>query len=478
MYEETDKKMSINWPSLILKLVLIVLAVILIIWVVKTLGGKTSSGTTVASSEYTTNINNMKAAGFEYFTGDNLPSKVGDTKKLTLEELINQKLVVDFTNNGKTCDVNKSFVQATKTSDNNFALKVALSCDEKDDYLVTTIDQSTLAACNAAKTAGESCLAAVKELEQTVKDSCTSSSCKNSASSSSNSSTSKSSNSSSSYSSKSNGSSSNNTSSNYSNSGSSTTTTTTTTTSSIHITYTFTCTTCGNTTTDDNKKTEDNKTLWYKHVKYSEWIQGTSSDSNIQTKNEVSTSTTTCPTTTTNYYTTGWLGSASSYGRSYNYTLKFLKLTGQDLYNYQITGSGYYGSNDYQAYINQRNQELYMLGDDGSLDAPTGTASEFASHSLKAGNFVYSFGSMYKSGSDYYTKVYITYYNGNGVTPYYYAKAAENIYYVPIRFTVSYQTQTNCTKSVNVPYYRTVTYIWSKNATEPGYTYTGISEYR
>jgi hypothetical protein len=476
MYEETDKKMSINWPSLILKLVLIVLAVILIIWVVKTLGGKTSSGTTVASSEYTTNINNMKAAGFEYFTGSNLPSKVGDTKKLTLEELINQKLVVDFTNNGKTCDVSKSFVQATKTSDNNFALKVALSCDEKDDYLVTTIDQSTLAACNAAKTAGESCLAAVKELEQTVKDSCTSGTCKNSSSSSSNSSSSKSSNSTSSYSSKSNGGSSSNSTSNYSNSGSSTTTTTTTT--SIHITYTFTCTTCGNTKTDDTPT--PSKTLWYKHVKYSEWIQGTSSASDIQTKTETNTSSTTCPTSTITNYTTSWVGTDHAKNSSYNYTLTFKQLSGQDLYNYRVTSSSYFTSdNDYYNYMASEGKVLSTVpASDPYYSTQIQELNTFKNSSLKASNFGFTVGAMYRNGSEYYVPVNINYYNGNGVTPYYFDHINGYIYHVPVKFTIAYQTQTNCTNTVNVPYYRTVTYLWSKNATEAGYTYTGISEYR
>lgn len=147
MYEEGNKSLNINWGSLIIKLVILALIMVVagLVYVRVTKNTDTTKSKSIATSnsEFINNINTMKNAAIEYFTESKLPEKVGATKKLTLDEMINQKLVIDFSNEGKTCDTGKSYVQATKTADENYALKVSLTCGKQEDFIVSTIEKKT-----------------------------------------------------------------------------------------------------------------------------------------------------------------------------------------------------------------------------------------------------------------------------------------------------------------------------------------------
>ncbi len=135
------KEYKISW----LKVIGIVALMIVIIGVLCFVYPKNVSRADDTSASFVNNINLMKQAGFEYFQGNNLPYEVGETSKLTLEEMIAHNLIVDFVDeNGKTCSKTDSYIQATKTVDNEYALKVFLSCDSKTDYIVTTISDSVV----------------------------------------------------------------------------------------------------------------------------------------------------------------------------------------------------------------------------------------------------------------------------------------------------------------------------------------------
>ena len=45
---------------------------------------------------YSKNIMVMKEAGFEYFQGSNLPDKVGSSNSISLGEMFDSKLIVEF----------------------------------------------------------------------------------------------------------------------------------------------------------------------------------------------------------------------------------------------------------------------------------------------------------------------------------------------------------------------------------------------
>ena len=154
MYEESNRSVfNGSILSLILRLLLLAIFVFILCWLF------TRNSATVireTNSSFASNISTMKEAAFEYFTTDKLPENVGGTEKLSLTQMLNQKLLIDFTDNGKDCDTNDSYVQATKTADENYALKVSLTCDKQSDFIVTTIEKQNLnvtvdcAACHDA----------------------------------------------------------------------------------------------------------------------------------------------------------------------------------------------------------------------------------------------------------------------------------------------------------------------------------------
>ena len=72
-----------------------------------------------------------------YFTTEKLPQEIGDEATLTLQEMIDLKLLLPFTDkNGDSCDTEKSYVTLTR-KENSYEMKVNLKCNEQEDYLLT-----------------------------------------------------------------------------------------------------------------------------------------------------------------------------------------------------------------------------------------------------------------------------------------------------------------------------------------------------
>ncbi len=102
-------------------------------------GGATSqdkTSTLVTSAIFNQNITTMKEASISYFTLPRLPEKKGDYVKLTLEEMLKEHLLVSpLDEEGNICDVEKSYVEITKDSD-EFILKVNLKCGSEEAYIL------------------------------------------------------------------------------------------------------------------------------------------------------------------------------------------------------------------------------------------------------------------------------------------------------------------------------------------------------
>ena len=82
------------------------------------------------------NLNTMKEVATAYFTTDRLPKVEGETKKLTLGDMLEMKLLRSIKDkDGKMCDKDKSYVEVTKLS-NEYKMKVNLSCGGEEDYIV------------------------------------------------------------------------------------------------------------------------------------------------------------------------------------------------------------------------------------------------------------------------------------------------------------------------------------------------------
>lgn len=485
MYEEGNKNLSLNWGSLLIKLVILAVIVFLAGLIFTKVTGKNSSSNTLASSnsDYITNISTMKTAAFEYFTKSKLPEKVGGTEKLTLAQMVNQKLLIDFTNDGKVCDTNSSYVQATKTADGNYALKVSLTCGKQSDFIVTTIESADV--CSSSDTCKNNATNSDVVIDTTTNNNGKTDNNKtvtkgNTGSSSSSSSTSSSSSNSASSSTK------------------STTTVTVKTTVTVNVSCGSCCFDCGTDTkptpTPDPTPTPS-KVRYYKYRKWSEWSDGYSYEKDAENKSTETVTYNYCKVDTKTIYSTSWVGSSSK-STSYNYELQMLNIP-DNVNDLSIVRNSisYFSNNltDYQAYLNNK-YNVYQTGNNFKWDIVPKNATVFRASALTRNNFGFTVQDAYLSGGTYRTRVTINFYNGNGVVPY--SSEKGSVYFVPLKFNVTYTDKNTCVrdtesnaskypgytksdKKVEVKWmHRTPKYTWSKETSLAGWEYTGIYEDR
>lgn len=136
MYSEYEERRRYPIRDFLIKLVLIIIFVLLLLWLLPTpkvnLKGLTGR-------IFNANIQTMKEAALPYFTTERLPQKIDESKKLTLQQMIDMKLLLPFTDkNGDTCDTEKSYVLLTKKSD-EYILKVNLKCKGEEDYILVYV---------------------------------------------------------------------------------------------------------------------------------------------------------------------------------------------------------------------------------------------------------------------------------------------------------------------------------------------------
>ena len=81
----------------------------------------------------------MKEAAVSYYTTERLPKNVGDKEKMTLQAMIDKKIITALIDkNNKAVDTEKSYVEITKM-DNEYLLKVNIKDSEKEDYILVHI---------------------------------------------------------------------------------------------------------------------------------------------------------------------------------------------------------------------------------------------------------------------------------------------------------------------------------------------------
>ena len=104
---------------------------------------------------FNNNVQTMKDAAEKYFTKERMPEKVGDSTKLTLQEMLDKKLILPFLDqDGKECNLKKSYVQVTK-KETEYELEVHLSCGKDDNYIVEPLGCYNY--CNDSKECNCSC---------------------------------------------------------------------------------------------------------------------------------------------------------------------------------------------------------------------------------------------------------------------------------------------------------------------------------
>ena len=149
MYQN-ERREGFNIKSFFLTLLLILLFVFLMLflfpnrWEIK----KNQSGGNLQSTSdieklsvlydeiFANNVMRMKDAAIGYFTTERMPKEVGQSRRLTLQELYDLHLVLKMkSKDGKACSVKKSYVEMTKFEE-EYHLKVNLSCGKDEDYII------------------------------------------------------------------------------------------------------------------------------------------------------------------------------------------------------------------------------------------------------------------------------------------------------------------------------------------------------
>lgn len=130
MYAEEEKR---RFPLLefLLKLILIIVFVLLLVWLLPI-----PDLTGLNNRIFNANVAEMKDAAISYFTTERLPQKEGDSVTLTLQEMLDMKLLLPFKDkDGKSCDTRNSYVTLTKKAE-EYELKVYLKCSDQEDYII------------------------------------------------------------------------------------------------------------------------------------------------------------------------------------------------------------------------------------------------------------------------------------------------------------------------------------------------------
>lgn len=140
-----DKEYKISWGKIIgiTALIIIVIAIICLVYPKK-------NNNLLVQQTYIDNMTLMKNAGFEYFTGSNLPENIGDSEKISLDELLARNLIVEFLDEeGNSCNKENSYIEAVKVAEDEYEMQVYLSCNNKSDYIVTSIANNVVCVdCN------------------------------------------------------------------------------------------------------------------------------------------------------------------------------------------------------------------------------------------------------------------------------------------------------------------------------------------
>ena len=143
MYE--DRKEKFSFKSFFLTLLLVLLFIFLMLWLFPTKNYVDSKLQSTYDLErlsvlydeiFANNVARMKDAAIGYFTNERMPKVVGESKKLTLQEMYDLHLVLKMKDkDGKACDVKKSYVEMKKYTE-EYRLKVNLRCGDKEDYII------------------------------------------------------------------------------------------------------------------------------------------------------------------------------------------------------------------------------------------------------------------------------------------------------------------------------------------------------
>ena len=126
----------INWIKIGIEVLAVFVFILLLVWLFPFGSKKDNKG-----SNFGDNFDTYRESARKYYTEKNLPK---DTEKLTLQDLIDKKAVRKlYDKTGKSCDTEKSYTRITKITDNEYQLRIDLTCGNESDYVLETIKFET-----------------------------------------------------------------------------------------------------------------------------------------------------------------------------------------------------------------------------------------------------------------------------------------------------------------------------------------------
>lgn len=128
-YSSNSKPLSYYLKRFLLFFLAIVILIFVLLW------GK-SLFNPLYDRIFADNLNTMKEVATSYYTLERLPKKVGESDTLTLQDMLDMKLLLAIKDkNGDMCDTQRSYVKVTKM-DNEYKMKVNLVCGDEEDYII------------------------------------------------------------------------------------------------------------------------------------------------------------------------------------------------------------------------------------------------------------------------------------------------------------------------------------------------------
>lgn len=232
----------------------------------------------------------------------------------------------------------------------------------------------------------------------------------------------------------------------------------------------------GGTTSASNNTTNTpstpTTTILYEYVKnvdrYSDWYNGKVTGKNIENSTKIVSYSKYCQNEELTYYTISY----TTYLGYHSYTLELINLNTNE--NVKLLSSSYFiDINDYINYLNKRNESLSYVGGTNTKVNSDDNPYDYKNHALTSNNFTFNVSNVYKRNGKYYVDITMNINNFNGVTPYYLNKINKNIYYIPIKFTLT-NNKSNCVidKTENSSKYTNYTVVDTWNE------YTDIYRYK
>lgn len=134
MYDERKERFSIK--DVIIQVLFVALFIFLLLWLFPLKSDIKKNFAPLYDQIFNQNVATMKDAAITYYTTPRLPQKIGEEKKMTLSDMLDNNLILPFADrNGNQCDLIESYVSITKMND-EYVLKVNLKCSDQEDYIL------------------------------------------------------------------------------------------------------------------------------------------------------------------------------------------------------------------------------------------------------------------------------------------------------------------------------------------------------